>query len=91
MGVIEKAPEIRFFTWYITFPDGETKWKQDPFLHDLMFELKNIGFKLKAIGIVDHPSFERELLTKGEYKWTDYRKNKWLLRIEKTPKRDNWV
>lgn len=78
-------------TFYVQFPDGITKWHQVPFIHDLMFELRRVAIRLKSLGVVDHPGFEREILQKGEYKWTDNRKCKWLLRVEKEPRPDNWL
>lgn len=92
MGVKQKViGETRYFTFYLEFPNGDVKWHQVPFIHDLMFELPNIAKRLGALGIVDHPGFERELLHKGEYQWRDFRFNKWMLRIENEAKKDNWI
>jgi len=56
-----------------------------------MFELKRVAIRLRSLGVSDHPGFERDILQKGEYKWTDNRKNKWLLRVETKPRKDNWI
>lgn len=91
MGVIQKAEDVRYFTFYLQFPNGETKWHQVPFIHDLMFDLQKVSRRLKSLGLEDHAGFAREILVKGEYKWTDRLKNKWLVRVENKPRPDNWL
>lgn len=79
MGVETKSKEIRYWTWYIEFPDGETMVKQSPFIHDLQFELKNTIFR-------HNQGACRSLLTKGEYSWKDTNKVRHTMRIENAPR-----
>lgn len=88
---IHTPGQVRYFRFQCEFPDGDTRWYSREFVHDLMFELKNLGIYLGQIGVVDHPAFERELLVKGEYRWTDLGKRKWLLRVENDKVPDNWL
>lgn len=51
---------VRYFTYYLIFPHDKEVWvDQLPFVHDLVWELRQTFLK-------DKPELCRELLTKGE-------------------------
>jgi len=56
---------VRYFTYYLSFPDGETWCDQSPFVHELNFQLKQTAFR-------NDPNKCRDLLMKGETKWKDH-------------------
>lgn len=57
--------EIRFYTMYFEFPDGDTWCDQIPFVHDLNFDLNNRPFNKGSM------ETKRDLLVKGEAQWRD--------------------
>jgi hypothetical protein len=57
---------VRYFTHRLEFPDGDEWVDQVPFVHDLQFELKKTRWYKHDAGIY------RDLLTKGQAKWTDH-------------------
>jgi len=70
VGIIEKSPDIRYLTHMIVFPDGDAFVEQKPFVHDLMFELKNWQHLPPFNGpSVNFSECSKRLLSKGEYKF----------------------
>lgn len=66
----------RFFTYFVEFPDGETWVDQLPFIHDLQFELRNTRWW------THHPEVARDILVKGEGRWTDRNSVKHTVKVE---------
>lgn len=65
MRVRDHTPgEIRYWAYYLHFPDGNTWVKSIPFVHPLSFELKNTSF-----GKI--PGIARKILKEGEAHWKD--------------------
>lgn len=56
--------QVRYFTYFLRFPDGEEWVDQIPFVHDLRYELSQPVFEL-------HVHMKHDLLTKGETFWRD--------------------
>jgi hypothetical protein len=67
MGIKQKSPEVRYWTYYMHFPgEMDDPWiDQTPFIHDLQFELKNTTFG-------KDPELARNILLKGECQWKDH-------------------
>lgn len=65
MGIKNKTYDVRYFTYYIIFPDGEEWMEQIPFIHELQFELRNTTFG-------QDPNLARDILNKGECMWKDH-------------------
>lgn len=75
--------EIRYFTYWIRFPDGEEWVDQVPFVHELDFELRQSVFDLDPIK-------KNDLLTKGETHWKDKNSVEHLVRVENVERKRNW-
>lgn len=82
MGIKEKSYDVRYFTYYLKFPDGEIWCDQAPFIHDLQFELKNTTFG-------KDPGLARDILVKGECHWKDHNgvEHRIVVDTEKKPKK----
>jgi hypothetical protein len=74
---------VRYFTHYLTFPDGDVWCKQYPFVHELQFQLKNTPFK-------NRPDAIRDFLQKGEHRYIDRNGLINLIRIDNEPVPENW-
>lgn len=84
MGVADKTiGKIRYFTYFLTFPDGDQWVDQVPFVHDLQWELKHSCFEME-------PFKKRDLLVKGETFWKDQNSVEHLVRIESVERVRNW-
>lgn len=81
--VKEKVFHTRYWTYYLEFPDGETWVQQEPFIHDLQWELAQSCFDTE-------PHMKRDLLVKGETKWTDQNGLKHWVRIEDKEQPRRW-
>lgn len=67
MGIQVHTPgHVRYFTYYLHFPDGDTWCNQVPFVHDLFFELRRTAFVKK------NPAMARDILVNGECHWKDH-------------------
>lgn len=75
--------EIRYFTYWLTFPDGETWVDQAPIVHDLVFTIKNSTF-------AKNYEASRSLLQKGEYKWKDRAGVEHYVKIENFQRPKRW-
>lgn len=84
MGIENKSSEIRYWTWYMEFSDGDVLIKQAPFIHELQFELQNTIFRKNQDAC-------RNLLQKGEHSWIDENKVHHTMRIESAPRETGWV
>lgn len=83
MGVKDKSFDVRYWTYYLIFPDG-TEWvDQMPFIHDMQFELKNSCFDIE-------PHQKRDLLVKGETHWKDHNGVTHRVVIEGTERPRRW-
>lgn len=66
MGIQEKIQgELRYFTYYLQFPDGVQWQSQVPFVHDLSFEIKNMRLR-------HDPEKVRSLMLTGQVHWKDH-------------------
>lgn len=83
MGVKDKVLEVRYWTYYLIFPDGDEWVQQEPFVHDLQFELQNSVFEME-------PSKKRDLLVHGETHWKDHNGIVHRVRIENEAKPRRW-
>jgi hypothetical protein len=84
MAVKDKTPgEIRFFTYWIIFPDGDEWVDQVPFVHDLQWELKNSCFELE-------PVLKHELQKKGDIHWKDHNGITHRVKIESVRRSRRW-
>jgi len=75
--------EIRYFTYFLRFPDGEEWIDQEPFVHELEFELQQSVFALDVKKLND-------LLTKGETWWTDNNSVEHHVKIESVKRERRW-
>lgn len=73
MGVKSKVFHIRYWTYFLTFPDGETWVDSTPFLHDLQFELQNMKHnpRYSKNMSMSFSTFADKMLRKGECHWKD--------------------
>lgn len=85
MGIKEKTfGEVRYWTYYLIFPGDKDVWvDQTPFVHDIQFEIKNTRWK-------NDPGKVRDILTKGETKWTDHNGVTHRVVVESTPRARKW-
>lgn len=84
MGIKEKVfGEVRYFTYYLIFPDGDIWVDQTPFVHDLQFELKNTRF-------AKDPLKARDILIKGETSWKDHNGVGHRIVVESTERPKKW-
>lgn len=75
--------EVRYFTYWLRFPDGEEWVDQEPFVHDLRFELSQTIFNLD-------PQQKNDLLTKGETFWKDNNSVEHHVKIESKERLRVW-
>lgn len=75
--------EVRYFTYWLRFPDGEEWVDQEPFVHDLRYELSQSVFNVD-------PVKKHDLLTKGETYWRDQNSVEHHVKIESTPRARVW-
>lgn len=84
MGVKDKTiGEVRYFTYWLTFPDGERWVDQVPFVHDLQWELKHSCFDLE-------PYRKADLVKKGETWWKDHNSVEHHVKIETKERPRKW-
>jgi hypothetical protein len=91
MGIKNHTPgQIRYFTYYLNFPNelakviGAPQWvDQVPFVHELQFELKKTTF-----GKI--PGMARDILNKGECHWKDQNGVEHRVVVEDQPREKNW-
>lgn len=76
--------KIRYFTYYLEFPDGETWRDQIPFIHPLDFELAQTRWKQHE------PNVYRELTQKGETRFVDQNGVKHIIVIEEQARPKHW-
>lgn len=74
---------VRYFTYYLSFPDGETWCDQSPFVHDLQFQLTQTAFR-------NDPAKCRDLIQKGETTWKDHNGVKHTVKIEEQKRDKVW-
>ena len=86
--VKEKSDKVRYFTYYLIWPDGSEPWvDQVPFIHDLQFELKQTRF---AKDPTLPSTIQGDLLRSGEARWKDRNGVEHLVRIEETVRNRRW-
>lgn len=75
---------VRYFLYRLVFPDGEMWQDNIPFVHSLDFELKQTRWHKYEAGIY------RDLLQKGEARFTDQNGVKHVIGIEDVPRERHW-
>jgi hypothetical protein len=75
---------VRYFTYYLEFPDGERWQDQIPFVHALDFEIKNTNWPKH------NPSVYRDIVTKGEARFTDQNGVKHIIVVEEKVRPRHW-
>lgn len=84
MAVQNHTPgQIRYWTYIVTFQDGEEWQKSVPFVHPLDYELK-----LASFGGV--PGLARDILSKGEATWKDQNGVGHHVRVDKEAQVERW-
>jgi hypothetical protein len=74
---------VRYFTYFLRFPDGEEWVDQIPFVHDLEWELSQTVFGLE-------PFRKKDLMTKGETHWKDNNSVEHQVVIEEKERPRRW-
>lgn len=84
MGIKQHTPgTVRYFTYYLIFPDGETWCDQSPFVHDLQFQLRQTAWR-------NDQGKCRDLLVKGETTWSDHNGVKHRVVVEDVKRERVW-
>lgn len=84
MGIVpNKTDYVRYFTYYLIFPDGESWVDQTPFIHALDFQLKQTVWRNDNKKLMD-------LYNKGETRWKDQNSVEHLVRIEDVIREKRW-
>lgn len=88
MGVRDKSPDIRYFTYFVCFPDGDMWIRQTAFVHSLQFELKNLLAQNKLDPAWKHRC--NDLVKKGETFWKDTNGVEHRVVIESKLRSEKW-
>jgi len=75
--------QVRYFSYFLQFPDGEEWVKSIPFVHELSYELPRTTF-----GKI--PDLASSLLKKGECHWKDNNGVTHRVLIENDARTENW-
>lgn len=75
---------VRYFTYHLEFPDGDIWRDQIPFVHPIDFELKQTRWPAYE------PNIHRDLIAKGEARFTDQNGVKHIIIVEDVKRPKHW-
>lgn len=75
--------EVRYFTYYLQFPDGETWVDQSPFVGNLLDIIKSTRF-------FKIPEAARNLTLKGEHSYKDHNGVNHFIKVEEEKRPRKW-
>jgi len=79
--------EVRYFSYFLHFPDGDEWVDQTPFVNDLQFVLANTRF-MKDPTLPGHVG--HDLANRGDAEWFDNNGVRHTVVIEKTVRNRRW-
>lgn len=79
--------KVRYFTYYLDFPDGDQWIDQVSFVHPLDFELKQTVF-LKSPKMPGH--IANDIIRVGESTWLDHNGLRHTIKVESMLRKRKW-
>lgn len=76
--------KVRYFNYYLEFPDRDIWCDAIPFVHPLDFELKQTRW------MAHEPNVYRDILNKGEARFTDQNGVKHIIKVSEEPVKRRW-